>query len=169
MDEPKLDIWKQKNSKNLVLDPLIWHTTTIGSSIEMRLYDYNYNDIQKIFDIDTETVNYELTHKHDNLYEFNFIELNYSATVEIDEQFIKYIDGEHIKLKNFVEFSRHIYYGFFDYDNDGIDELITKRRIGCGAVDWFSYNICTFYEYNDKFDVKKYDIHFDYKKVWPYY
>jgi hypothetical protein len=124
-------------------------------------------DIQEVLDLDGEEANYEMTYIHDDLYKIQFNDLDYSTTIEMDAQFMKLIDNGYIRLKGSTWFSNHIDYGFFDYDKDGIDELVTRRNIYYGAVDWLP-NIYTFYEYNDKIKVKVYDMHFEYKKVWQY-
>jgi hypothetical protein len=144
-----LDIWKQKDNKNLIFISSIWYGSK-GTTVNMWLYDYQMNTIKQVMNSDCETVNHQLEKIEDNKFKINFPDLNYTQEISIPEKYLDLVyKNKDIIFEGQVEFTFVKKYRFTDFDKDGYDELVTKRLINTGVLPWLWYYVNTYYKYID--------------------
>jgi archaellum component FlaF (FlaF/FlaG flagellin family) len=119
-------------------------TNKIGSSVQLWLYDYKNDILNEVIKINDGRllVDYTLIDDQDGLTQLSMPNIGFNQKVRIDSEF----NGAYEK-NGTLEFGVPISYNIKDYNNDGVDELVTKRRISVGAIEWFPYiNVFTFYK-----------------------
>lgn len=139
-EEPRIHVL----NNGILMVTVVRKTNNIGSSVQLWLYDYKndiLNEVIKLND-DRQLVDYTIIDDQDGLTQLSIPNIGFNQKVRINSEF----NGAYDK-KGTIEFSLHISYNLKDYNNDGVDELVTKRRISVGAIEWFPYiNVFTLYK-----------------------
>lgn len=128
-ETPKLHFISSKN-KDYVLITIVWQTNKIGSSVTMWGFDIMR---ESVFDINDgiELMDYSIEENS----KINIEKYNKKLDAKIDKQF----SGVYENSGSF-DLSRHVEYEIKDINFDGENEIITKRIISTGAIEWFPYD-----------------------------
>jgi hypothetical protein len=128
------------DEEDYILITIVWRTNKVGSTVSMWCYNVKTNSLFEIND-GLEQIRYNVK-ENDQITEILIPQCNTNIEINIDDSYtgIYPQNGE-------VEFSRHVSYQIKDVDGDNIKEIITKRVIFTGAMNWLPiHNVYTTYK-----------------------
>lgn len=145
LNEKKVEQPEMLLFNDIILVHFYWKTNKLGSLLELWTYNPKDKSIEKLIDIDQRVVS---TYKLKN----NIIQID-----EIDfssKAFIADSTRDYVKDTETLEISDTITFSIVN------DELVTKRIIFTGAVNWLENNkLYTYYSYeNNKLSLKNYKL-----------